>query len=298
MCQGRKYACLLPVGLVLFLLICHRGFADDQILMSYSVDDKDPRSVYTLELIRLIMEKTQPEYGGYQIVNNPGLTRNRALVEMLKGDRLNLREETTNTEWEKKTLAIRIPLRRGLLSYRLLLVKEQNLNYFKSITTLKQLKKASAGLMSDWVTADVLKDNGFNVVDTASYQGLFNMLNRERFMYSPRGVSEIYDEIAVQSRTYPALRIEPTLALYIPQPTYIFISPRYPGLAKRVEAGMLAMIEDGSLEALFNQHFDIAYIEKDLQQRRIFYIENKYVPDNPAAFKQSNLWLKIRPVAK
>ena len=291
--HGRILNHLIQFVLILSMAISGRAFADDLVMMSIASGDKDPRSIYTLELINLIMERTRATHGDYRIVNDPGLTRNRALAEMLKGDRLNLREETTNFEWEQKTIAVRIPLRRGLLSYRLLMVKEKNLAHFRSITTIRQLQNTSAGLLADWVTADVLKQNGFKVVDAGSYQGLFNMLSRGRFLYCPRGMSEIYGELQVQNQEFPDLRIEPTLALYIPQPTYLFVSPHFPELAKRVEEGLLAMIDDGSFESLFNKHFDLEFIKNDFKKRKIFSIKNEFVPDNTWAFERPDLWLKL-----
>ncbi len=43
--------------------------------------------------------------------------------------------------------------------------------------------------------------------------------------YFPRGVNEIFPEFYERSQNFPDMVIEPSMALYLPLPTYIFVSP-------------------------------------------------------------------------
>jgi hypothetical protein len=54
---------------------------------------------------------------------------------------LNVYIAVTNPGWEKETIAIKLPIRKGLLNYRLLLVHKDDLPLFEKIKTLKELTK-------------------------------------------------------------------------------------------------------------------------------------------------------------
>ena len=87
------------------------------------------------------------------------------------------------------------------------------------------------GLGSQWSTTKILRAAGFNVVAGSSYDGLFWMLDHDRFDVFPRGVNEIFQEIEARRDSLPNLMIEPSLALYVPTPYYFFVSPQTPRLS-------------------------------------------------------------------
>lgn len=201
-----------------------------------------------------------------------------AFVELKAGRTINVHFAFTRPEWEKDTLPIRIPIRRGIVNYRLLLVNEQDLDQFKDIKSAEQLKRLKAGLQTGWATTEIMKKAGFNVIEGNSYDGMFDMLTRRRFDYFPRGINEIFDEVEQRSGETNTIVIEPTLALYIPAATYIFVSPKNPRLARRIETGLELMIEDGTLQEIFNRYYSKDIEKSGLATRRIINIENPLLP--------------------
>lgn len=74
------------------------------------------------------------------------------------------------------------------------------------------------------------------------------MLNHDRFDFLPRGVNEIFEEYALRKDLLENVIIEPHLALYIPGATYVFVSPKYPELAERLEIGLIyGSINNGTI---------------------------------------------------
>lgn len=91
--------------------------------------------------------------------------------------------------------------------------------------------------------------------------------------------------------SHPNLVVEPHLVLYIPAPYYIFISPKAPKLAQRIEEGLELMIANGSLEKIFYQYYADNIKQSNLLKRRVIMIGNPFLPvETPLARKA--LWFE------
>ena len=132
----------LKIFLLSFVLISN-AWAIDIIKMNEGESKElDKRSLHKTEVLKRSLELTIPEYGPYEIkVRINSMNRNRALAEMVKGEYINVYVAAATTEWDKKTIAIKIPIRRGILNYRLLLIHEEDLDKFSKVQTLEDLKK-------------------------------------------------------------------------------------------------------------------------------------------------------------
>ena len=132
----------------------------------------------------------------------------------------------------------------------------------------------------------------FNVVTGSCYEGLFHMLINDRFDYFPRGVNEIFQEHTIRQKSLPQMVIEPTKALYLPLPTYVFVSPKHPELAQRIETGLRAIIQDGSFNRLFRKFHQDNIRKANLDQREIFTLDNPLLPaDSP--IENNELWIHL-----
>ena len=229
------------------------------------------------QLMKRIMEVTEEQYGSYDIVRSTlPMNRSRALINMIKGDTLNVFIGPNTQEWDQKTIVIKIPVRLGLLSYRLLLIHKDDLELFSHIDTAKQLKALTAGLRPKWLTTKIFKQKKFTLIESENYDGLFNLLDKHKFHYFPRSIYEIHDELADRSSLYENLVIEPTLALYIPTPTYVYVSATQPKLAKRISDGLTFLFESGELTKTVEKYYGNAIKKAQLSQRKIIAIENPF----------------------
>ena len=262
--------------------------AADIVRMNTTNQANDLRTNYKIAVLTQAMESTLDSYGPYEIqIVALQTTAKRALIEVQSGRIINLFMGVTTPEWEQKNLPIRIPIRRGILSYRVLAVHKEHLASFAKVKKIDDLKKLAAGLRVGWATTDTLKQQRFSYYELESLDGLYHMLNRQAIDYIPRGINEVYDEISVRQPNH--LQVEPTLLLYLPAPTYIIVSPNETILAKRIEAGLEIMIKKGILKNLFYEFYADDLKKAEIKNRTIISIPNPNLPDH-IPFDRPELW--------
>jgi hypothetical protein len=262
---------------LLFLAICVAGisYANDEIRMVGKQSEIDQRHIYPLEILTAALEATIESYGPYTLsLSNESMTRDRALEALQTGTLINIHEAPTRNEWEEAAIPIRIPIRKGILGYRLFLVRKDGENQFRLMDSVDELRNLSAGLGAQWSTTTVMRALDFAIVTGHDYEGLFRMLVEGRFDYFPRGVNEVFREYDLRKDIYPNMVIESTKALYFATPTYFFVSPNYPELVDRIQTGMLEIIEDGTFDKIFYDYHDEFIRRADLPNREIFVVDN------------------------
>ena len=235
----------------------------------------DQRNQYYLGLLSMALEKTRALEGEFQLIeSNVVMPQGRALKELEKSSSLDIVWSMSTIEREEKLLPIRIPLLKGLLGYRVFIVRNEDNDKFKNIENLTQLKSLVAGQGHDWPDTLILKANDLPVVTSPSYGGLFEMLNNLRFDYFPRGIQEPWAEVA--SHAGMNIVVEDTLMLKYRAPIYFFVNVNNTALADRLERGLRLAINDGS----FDEHFYTSPVNRSvfasgkMKGRKIFQLEN------------------------
>ncbi|WP_111978330.1 substrate-binding periplasmic protein [Algibacillus agarilyticus] len=277
--------------LFLMLSLSALSSAADIIKISIGQSEKDVRNQYTNEILTQALKLSAERYGPYTMqAMQYAVPNNRKLSLLQTGEILNIAMALTTLEWEEKTIPIRIPLRLGILNYRLLATHKNKLPLFSDISTAEDLKKLTVGLRKSWATWTVMHQLGFKIEDAFSYDGIFGMLDKQRFDYIPRGSHEIVDELTLRQKQYPELTIEPKLALYIPAPLYMFISHKTPHIAERLEYGLEEMVKQGLLRKIFYRYYAKHLEKADLANRTIINIGNPVLPPKTPLHRKE-LWL-------
>ena len=274
----------------LTILFVNNSYAIDVIKANIGESTLDKRIDFKNEILKTALDLTQEEFGDYRIeVHNYYMNAKRGFMELDTGKIINVYFSITQTKWENQAVAIRIPVRRGLVSYRLLIINKKNAKEFSTINTLDELKAKRAGLNDGWTTYSIMENQNFNIVDVDDYDGMFNMLSVNRFDYLLRGVNEIFEEVDQRSAYNSNLMIEPNLAIYIPSITYVFVSKREPRIARRLQRGLELMSTNGDLERIFDTFYADSLRKAQLDKRKIFHIKN---PDLPATvpLNVDHLW--------
>lgn len=291
-----KTECWSKLSLAMFLsLVVFFGFGLGQALAAVLVvkhaqaeSENDLRNQYFLDLLKLALDKTAATEGAYRIQECDQLMPQRRALQQLQKQRcISLVWTMTSIEREQQALAVRIPLLKGLLGQRVLLIRKQDLARFKSIQSLSQLGEMLAGQGMGWPDVDILKANQLPVIEGTLYDGLFGMLQRGRFDYMPRGLSEVEQEL----KQHPDLdlMVEPNLLLSYTAPIYFFVHRDDHLLAARLEKGLRLAITDGSFEALF-QRYRYHELLIQLKQRQILKLHNVNLPvDTPVG--DDKLWV-------
>jgi len=281
--------CLSAWLLALLLQTCS-VYAIDIVHYNKSHSEIDERDSYPLRLLTLALEKTKQKYGEYKIEYSLILfKRNRALRELNSGEKLNVYSAPTRKEWEEQALAVYFPIYKGLLSYRRLLINQNDAEKFEEITDIEQLKALKTGLGRQWSTTQTLAEQHFNIVTSTSYEGLFGMLSMHRFDYYIRGINEIYYEFEARKAKYPNMIIENSIVLNIPLPVFLFVSPQCPRLHRRIKEGLWTMHQDGSFEVLFNEYHADFIKRTDIEHKKVFYIGNDSLGAN-GIYNNNALW--------
>ena len=132
------------------------------------------KEAHNYEVIQRALELTEAEYGSF-IFEEVLLSMNsdRMLKSNIEGKLINISLMPANTAWDSENITIRIPVRLGLLNYRLLAINRENLSRFEKISTLNDLNNFSAGLLRNWVTTRVFRANKLNVIDVVNLDSLF-----------------------------------------------------------------------------------------------------------------------------
>jgi len=236
----------------------------------------DERYDYRIALLSLAMEKTLDSHGAYVLQPlNEAITQKRGLIMMKKNKNVNVAFMASNSERERDFLSIKIPMLRGILGYRVFLIKDVDEGKFSNIQSLHKLKENMvAGFGSHWADMAILTSNQIPVIGSVKYETLFGMLSKGRFDYFPRGINEAWLELENKKRDYPRLVVENTMALYYPYPVYFYVEKNNVELADRIRKGLEIALVDGSFKALFLKHHQALIDRAQLSSRRFFVLNN------------------------
>jgi len=278
--------CLLLLQMV--ILLTFPALAGESVLRYASPEaNLDYRQEYFLQLLTLVLERTEQESGPVKLLATPdSMQQGRALKELMNGRNIDIAWTVTSSTREQQLLPIRIPLLKGLLGYRVLVIRQQDRDKFSQVTDLATLSNFTAGQGHDWPDTEILRSNNLPVVTSSTYEGLFNMLNSQRFDYFPRGANEAWLEIGYHQKF--DLIIEENLLIYYPSPIYFFVHNHNIPLANRIKKGLEIALADGSFERLFTNFaahqrmFNLI----NFSQRTIIRLKNPLLPaltpvDNP-----------------
>ncbi|WP_143247645.1 amino acid ABC transporter substrate-binding protein [Agaribacterium haliotis] len=204
-------------------------------------------------------------------------SQRRSVQELSQGKLYDVLWTVTNKERELKLRPIRIPLLKGLIGYRIFLIRAGDQQRFSQIQNKEQLSKLLAGQAAQWPDTAILQHNGLPVIGATFYESLFGMLKAGRFDYFPRGANEISAEAAL----HPSLKIEEDLALVYPSAMYFYVSPDNEALAKIIEAGLQNIIASGDFDTYFYSHPSIQDLisSLNLKQRRAIILKRVDLPE-------------------
>lgn len=258
--------------------------------------ESDHRYDYHWRVLRAALDATRDTWGDFQITPAIVMNESRQLIEMKnRSADINTMVLDSSTDMEANLVPVRVPIDRGLLGYRVFLIRKADQTKFAAVETLDQLRAFSIGQGSDWSDVKVYAAAGFNVVGGPVYEGLFAMLDARRFDAFGRGVTEVLGEYTERRSRFPNMSIESDLLVYYPMPVYFWFQKNDEGrrMAARVDAGMRKLVANGTLNKLFRQEFEPVIKQLKVRERRLFRLENPLLPPNQP-FDDQRLWFDPR----
>jgi hypothetical protein len=251
----------------------------------------DSQYVYDYELLRQALEATVASHGSYTLrPSDAPMNQARAADEIAAGSGLvNVFARSTTIDWEQRLLPVRIPIDKGLISYRVFLIRAEMQPRFAAVRTLDELRAFSVGSFVTWADTRILREGGFNVVTGDNYEGLFRMLIAQRFDLFSRSADEAYREFDERRALLPGMQVEDNLLLHFPTTRLFFVRRSDEGqrLAERIETGLNRMISDGSFDAHFLRHKGALIERAHLKSRRVFHIDNPFMSAETQATRKT-----------
>jgi hypothetical protein len=254
--------------------------------------NKSPaRQGYETALLQACLNLTSEEYGpiNLKVDNTDYLSAND------EGNIFNLGADVLvtvagNVKFkDQQKIVIPQPLTKGLLGYRLLLVRDESLHQFSQIETAQQLQALSIGIPKTWADADLFRHNKFKVIEQGTLDDLFLLLTSGSFDYVALGVNEIEDIFRQRVTPIGGISIVPSLMLYYAFPLVFYVSPNKLSLAERVKEGLNELISNGEFEMLFKQHHGDVVQRLNLRNRETFILNNPALPIEMSGFSGSLL---------
>jgi len=254
---------------------------------------RDTRHADLVEMVETALRRTEPTYGPFQF-GPSGLLMNesRALVELARGGSVNIAWSSTSEDRERDLLPIRIPLRKGIMGYRIALVDRRRRDAFRQVRTLEDLRGLGIIQGRGWGDVAIYEANGCKV-SVGEYEGLFAMVTSGRGDLFFRGINEIFPELEAVGRDNPDLAVEEHLLVYYPWPFYCFFNRADRALADRITAGLRIMMKDGSFDRIFQKYSGRGIRLAHLENRHMIVLTNPLLP-KATPLADASLWYAPR----
>lgn len=275
---------VLAVFILLFSIYAQG--ASWQITYPRSLNSPSTIDEYPLQLLSLALDQTGVNY--QLIPSENTLSKGRALDRLQDNREINIVWGMTNEQREQDLFPIRIPIFKGLIGWRLLLIRQDMSERFTYIQQLEHLIKLTPLQGRDWPDTKILQSNGFDVLTERSHSGLMNMLSNAQGDFFPRSIIEVWEELA-KSEAENKLQVQSSLGIRYPAAIYFFVNKKSVPLANLIEKGLEKAIKNGKFEALFIKNYK-TYIDKAQIENRTFYLlENAFLPEK-TPLDRKELW--------
>ncbi|MFT7559980.1 MAG: hypothetical protein ACI93R_001895 [Flavobacteriales bacterium] len=234
------------------------------------------RQAYEIEVIQNALDATLAQYGDYSLdLISDIYTPRRSFAHLEQGDLFNMKVSSRIQEGlSHKATLVDFPLYLGILGYRQLIIRKEDLAKFNRTHSDEQLRKYSAGQVRSWADVAIYRHNKFPVVESETFEALFPMLVAGRFDYIPLGAIEIQEAFANHKEKYPELMIAPNILFYYPLPARILINDPSGRLRQRLNDGFNKLTKNGGVEDSFKRYFEQAIETILLSDNRTLALKN------------------------
>jgi len=239
----------------------------------------DVHAAYALAVLDLAMKTANASYTAQQTAIV--MERGRALAELANGgDTINLHWTSMEARAERGLNVVRIPIHRGLIGYRVFVIRKDRQPDFDRIEHLSDLKALTGGQGLGWIDTEILKAAGLTV-QTSTYETMFEMTQSGRVDYFPRGVVEAFAELEGRRHREPDLVVENRLLLKYRSDFIFYVATGHEAMAETIGKGLVAAYRDGSFMRLFNSHPYIqdALTRTKLANRKTFQLDNPFLSE-------------------
>jgi hypothetical protein len=253
----------------------------------------DARYDHYWQMLVQALATTEPDFGPFALREATlRMTELRSMDELETGKgTITVLVHGNVADFEQRLLPIRFPLDKGLLGYRVFLIRGEMQSKLDLVGSLNDLSRYTIGQGRDWGDVTILREAGLSVVEGSSYEGLFSMLAAGRFQLFSRSVVEVGEELAREKPHHPEFAIERHLMLYYPLTRYFYVtrSPAGAMLARRISEGLERMLKNGQFDSMFEDFKSPFERQIGLRNRLLIRVANPLqTPETPLS--RPELW--------
>lgn len=258
----------MKVVCLLFFFMGTSTFANNDVL---TIRYQSPANDYIAELFVLALDKSGQKFNCIPVKDLP--SQKRTILLLGKDKSLDLFWTVTNVKREEQALAVKIPLDRGLLGYRIPLINKRTPDLFKNKQNTIDIRKVHFGLRFDWPDLEIFKQNELSILSFSSHSQANNLLKSGRIDAIPDGLLEVGSY-----KLQPELTYDKHVVLYYPSAVYFFVAKENQVLHDALEKGLNLSLKDGSWQKLFDKHFSHVIENVNLAKRTLIRLDNPTLP--------------------
>ncbi|MDE1463117.1 transporter substrate-binding domain-containing protein [Spartinivicinus poritis] len=256
--------------LICFLLV-FSAFSAEKVIYPQSTK----RELDIEELLHIIIDASKKDFGACELVSHEEKVNEAKLRYLIThGSAYDVIWSSATPYLEKYLIPIWQPIRKGLLGYRIFIIRKQDQPKFSKLKTLNELKKLTVAQGRFWNDVEVFRANNINVQTSTDYESLFDMVSKGRVDYFSRGVNEAPEEYDDRIERLPNLHIEQDILVYYPWPKFFYVSKKKPQLEKRIKHGFELIKTNGQYDKWFWKHNEEAIKRAKLKSRKLFRLHN------------------------
>lgn len=289
-----SFLCRFPLSLIVLLALLSLApcpaSAETVVRIPAPGSAADTSHRLFADLLTAVLDRTTPQDGPARVQITATSPAQDRILRDLETGALDVYWVGTNPAREQRLLPVRVPLTGGLLGLRVPVIRPDRQAEFDRISSLDTLRGLTACQGDQWPDSDILEANGLTVARINHFRLMYDMLKAGRCDYFPRGLQEVYAEVASQP---PGTVIAyDRLILAYRYPMYFFTGPARTDLARRLSDGLTAMAHDGSLRRFWESH----PVTRDLfpltrfADSRVLLLTNPRLPQDTPVQDQA-LWL-------
>jgi hypothetical protein len=242
-------------------------------------------------MLQEALEKTVESHGPFDLQSSKTMTDTRAFMELSAGT-IHVMSFAPSEAMERDYRPVLIPINKGLLGLRVGLIRKGEQSRFDGVSSLEDWKASGLkmGQGKEWPDTFILEANGIEVIKNVDYLPLFGQLVHKRFDFFPRAISEIDGEL--ERFKDGGIALEENLAFVYRLPLFFWVAKDNAALAERIEAGMKAMMADGSFDRAFMERFGETIERMGIAKRTIIPLENPFLSEQVRSIDPS-YWYDI-----
>lgn len=233
----------------------------------------DPQNSFYIKILDEICTVTKSIYGSCELspISLPMLQDRQ--LKSLEKNLIDVVWTVSTPARESRVRAIKFPLLKGFLGFRIAVYNSTVKETFTPKTPLSAIKQLTVIQGHDWPDSNILKSNQFNVHTTSKLESLYSDISKGLYDYTLRGMFEAHNEF--QSTIEKNLKLDQNHAFIYPSSIYFFVNKDNEYLAKRIEYGLQKLELSGKYLKILTEHpiHSKSISALNLRERQIHFLE-------------------------